>query len=73
MNKTKDLISNIQEIDFLSAYKVERCSGIKIKLLALHHLQNGKSAAEVADITLYMDDAYGDLVHGVRTSSSKSN
>lgn len=27
----------------------------------------------VADITLYMDDAYGDLVHGVRTSSSKSN
>ena len=53
MKKTRRLICDIQEFDFLSTYKVERDARIKVKLLALHHLQVGKSVQEVSDITLY--------------------
>jgi transposase len=53
MQKLKQFISLIQDYDFLSAYKVERDPRIKIKLLALHHLQQGRSLSDVADITLY--------------------
>ena len=49
----KELIQSIQEYDFLATYKVERDPRIKIKLQALHHLQQGKSIQEVSEITLY--------------------
>ena len=54
MQKTEELISYIQDFDFLAIYKVERDPHIKIKLQALHHLQQGKSILEVADIILYL-------------------
>jgi transposase len=53
MLKTKDLILAIQSFDFLATYKVERDAKIRVKLLALQHLQSGKSASEVADIVFY--------------------
>ena len=49
----KDLIQCIRGYDFLATYKVERNSKIKIKLLALQHLQQGKSIEETAEIVLY--------------------
>ena len=42
MQKTEELISYIQDFDFLATYKVERDPRIKIKLQALYHLQQGK-------------------------------
>tara|TARA_Y100000310_G_scaffold335936_1_gene419204 strand:- start:39 stop:1097 length:1059 start_codon:yes stop_codon:yes gene_type:complete len=48
----KQLITAIQEYDFLSCFKVERDPKIKIKLQALHHLQQGKKLCEVAKIVL---------------------
>ena len=53
MNKTEGLVDKIQGFDFLVSYKVERDPRIKIKLLALHHLQTRKSIQDVSDITLY--------------------
>jgi transposase len=53
MSKTKDLVILIQDFDFLACYKVERDPRIKIKLLALCHLQSGKSILEVAEIIFY--------------------
>lgn len=53
MKKVEELIPQIQEFDFLLEYKREQNPLIKIKLLALHHLQSGKSLQETADITLY--------------------
>ncbi|MCK5081312.1 MAG: IS630 family transposase [Candidatus Omnitrophica bacterium] len=53
MQRTKALIEEIQEYDFLSTYKVEQNARIKIKLQALHHLQLGKSIKEVSSITFY--------------------
>ena len=53
MNRLKKFIEQIQGVDFLSTYKVERDPRIKIKLQALYHLQNGKTVSEVAAITLY--------------------
>ncbi len=53
MNRTKELVKKIQGYDFLSTYKVERDSRIKIRLQALHHLQNGKIIKEVSEMTLY--------------------
>ena len=51
--KLSEMVQCIQKNDFLSVYKVERNARIKIKLLALHHLQTGKDLTEVADIVLY--------------------
>ena len=48
----KQLVLAIQEYDFLSCYRVERDPKIKIKLQALHHLQQGRKLCEVADIVL---------------------
>jgi len=53
MNRLKKLIVILQQYDFLSTYKVERNAKIKVKLLALHHLQEGKRLKEVSDLTLY--------------------
>ncbi|MCK6650637.1 MAG: IS630 family transposase [Bacteroidia bacterium] len=53
MVKTEELVDKIHGFDFLASYKVERDPRIKIKLLALHHLQNGKSIQDVSEITLY--------------------
>ena len=47
MKKTKDLILEIQ------TYKVERDARIKIKLLALDHLREGRLIDEVSNITRY--------------------
>ena len=57
MKKTKDLIIEIQEYDFKSEYKRERNPLIKVKFLALHHLQSGKLLKDVADIILYDEQA----------------
>lgn len=53
MVKTKELIEKIQGIDFLSSYKVEQNPYIKVKLQALHHLQNGKAISFVSEVVLY--------------------
>lgn len=53
MIHTKDLVSQIQKNEFLETYKVERDPRIKVKLLALLHLQQGKSIKEVSEITFY--------------------
>lgn len=53
MKKSKILIEDIQGLDFLATYKAERNAKIKVKLLALHHLQNGKTIQDVSEITLY--------------------
>jgi transposase len=53
MRRTKEMVKQIQEYDFLSTYKVERDPRIKIKLLALHHLQKRKNIKAVSRITLY--------------------
>ena len=53
MERSKKLIERIQKYDFLSTYKEERNSRIKIKLLSLHHLQNGKTIKEVSELVLY--------------------
>ncbi len=44
----KDLVTQIQGYNFLATYKVERSANIKTKLLALHHMQEGKSIQETA-------------------------
>lgn len=57
MEKVKDLIQKIHEFDFKSEYKREKNPLIKVKLLALHHLQSGKLLKDVADIILYDEKA----------------
>lgn len=52
MKWTKDIIEEISDFDFLPCYRVERDAKIKIKLLALHHLQSGKLLKEVADMLI---------------------
>ncbi|MFK7873874.1 MAG: transposase, partial [Oligoflexales bacterium] len=51
--KLNEIKSQIQELDFLGSYRPEKAPRIKIKLLALHHLQSGKSLKDVAEIVLY--------------------
>jgi transposase len=53
MKKTSELIEQIQDYDFKLEYKKERDPLIKIKLLALHHLQSGKLLKDVVELTLY--------------------
>ncbi len=48
----RNLIQKIQDYDFKRTFKTERDPKIKIKLLALHHLQTGRSLTDVADIIL---------------------
>ena len=55
MPRTKILIEKIQDYDFLSTYRVEQNSRIKIKLQALQHLQSGKSVSKVSEITFYSE------------------
>jgi len=57
MENLKDLVKKIQDYDFKAEYKRERDPVIKIKLLALHHLQSGQLLKEVADIILYDEKA----------------
>lgn len=57
MENIKDLVNKIQEYDFKLEYKRERNPLIKVKLLALHHLQSGKLLKDVADIVLYDEKA----------------
>jgi len=53
MKKVAELVEEIQEYDFKSEYKRERDPLIKVKFLALHHLQSGALLKDVADIVLY--------------------
>jgi transposase len=57
MKNLKELIPQIQEYDFKSEYKRERNPLIKIKFLALHHLQSGRLLKDVADTILYDEKA----------------
>jgi transposase len=57
MKKINELVQEIQEYDFKLEYKRERNSSIKVKFLALHHLQSGKLLKDVADIVLYDEQA----------------
>lgn len=57
MEKISDLVQKIQDYDFKLEYKNERNPIIKIKFLALHHLQSGKLLKDVADIILYDESA----------------
>lgn len=55
MQNFSQLIESIQIYDFQSTYKMERNAKIKVKLLALAHLQNGKSLKEVAAVVFYTE------------------
>ena len=57
MNNFKKLISKISDFDFKAEYKRERNPTIKVKFLALHHLQAGKLLKDVADLILYEEKA----------------
>lgn len=57
MKFTSDLVQEIQNFDFKAEYKRERNPLIKIKFLALHHLQSGKLLKDVADAILYDEKA----------------
>ena len=57
MENIRDLVKKIQDYDFKLEYKRERNPVIKVKFLALHHLQNGKLLQDVADIILYDETA----------------
>lgn len=57
MEKTSDLVTKIQEFDFKLEYKNERNPVIKIKFLALHHLQSGMLLKDVANVILYDESA----------------
>ena len=57
MKNTSYLVKQIQDYNFKAEYKRERNPLIKIKLLALHHLQSGKLLKDVADIMLYDEKA----------------
>lgn len=57
MEKTSDLVKKIQEFNFRLEYKNERNPIIKIKFLALHHLQSGMLLKDVADAVLYDESA----------------
>lgn len=57
MEKISNLVKIIQEYDFKLEYKHERNPVIKIKFLALHHLQSGMLLKDVADIILYDESA----------------
>lgn len=57
MKKINELVQDIQGFDFKSEYKRERNPLIKVKFLALHHLQSGKFLKDVADIILYDEQA----------------
>lgn len=57
MENIKDLVLKIQHFDFKSEYKHERDPTIKIKFLALHHLQSGKLLKDVAEMVLYDEKA----------------
>lgn len=57
MKNIKELVKEIQDFDFKSEYKRERNSLIKVKFLALYHLQSGKLLKDVADIILYDEKA----------------
>jgi len=57
------MIIKIQEFDFRSEYKRERDPLIKIKFLALHHLQAGQLLKTVAENILYDEKALRRWVH----------
>lgn len=57
MRNIKYLVKEIQEYDFKAEYKRERNPLIKIKFLALHHLQSGRLLKDVANIVLYDEKA----------------
>jgi len=57
MEKIADLVKKIQDYDFKLEYKHERNPVIKIKFLALHHLQSGMLLKDVANIILYDESA----------------
>ena len=62
MELVSDLVKKIQEYDFKAEYKRERNPLIKVKLLALHHLQSGQLLKDVADIVLYDEKAVRDWI-----------
>ncbi len=58
----KDLVTQIQGYNFLATYKVERSANIKIKLQALHYMQEGKSIQETARYSFLSSSQYQILV-----------
>ncbi len=57
MKKLAQLVPQLQDYDFDSEFRRERDPIIKIKLLALHHLQSGKLLKDVAGIVLHDETA----------------
>jgi len=51
----RDLLPKISGFDFAACYRVEPDGRIKMRLLALHHLQAGKNLTDVADMVLATD------------------
>lgn len=52
LHSKKNFIAVICSYDFLGCFRVDPDPKIKIKFLALHHLQQGKKIVEVADMVL---------------------
>jgi transposase len=52
MTKKSSYCEQIQDFNFKQVYHSERNAKIKVKLLALHHFQTGKSIKEVSDVVL---------------------
>ena len=52
MSKVSGFKDLVKECNFLAAYKLEPQGRVKIRLLALHHFQTGKSITDIADIVL---------------------
>lgn len=57
MKKFEELIQDIQDFDFKKEYKNEQNPKVKIKFLALHHLQSGIQLKDVSEIILYDEKA----------------
>jgi transposase len=57
MENIKELVVKIQDYDFKAEYKRERNPLIKIKFLALHHIQEGMMLKDVAELLLYNEQA----------------
>ena len=52
MEVVSDLVEKFKEFDFKKAYRKEKNGRMRTRILALHHLCQGKMIKEVVDIVL---------------------
>ena len=59
MTKSSVNRDKIQDFDFKATYRLEQDGRIKVKLLALHHFQNGKTIRDVSELVLSDEKTVG--------------